>query len=207
MRGTRIVIFAKAPVPGKAKTRLAPALGEAGAAELAHRMLLDSWRQAKAVHVADAELCVDPAPSDDEWQGLLPPGAAPLSSQGKGDLGQRLACAAARVIAGGERVILIGTDCPGLTTRRLTEACRDLESHDAVIHPTFDGGYALLGLRRFAPSIFSGIEWSTASVANATMARIRALGWSLHLGETLRDIDEPADLDAIAPPGEVSRRA
>ena len=197
MRGTRIVIFAKAPVPGKAKTRLAPALGENGAAELAHRMLLDTWRQAKAVHVADAELCVDPDPADDEWEGLLPSDAAPISGQGQGDLGQRLARAAQRVIAGGERIILIGTDCPGLTTRRLTDACRELEGHEAVIHPTFDGGYALLGLNRFDPSIFSGIEWSTASVASATMGRIRALGWSLHLGETLRDIDEPADLEGL----------
>ncbi len=207
MRGTRIVIFAKAPVPGKAKTRLAPALGEAGAAGLAHRMLLDTWRQAKAVHGADAELCVDPDPTDDEWQGLLPVGATPLSSQGPGDLGQRLARAAERVIAGGERVVLIGTDCPGLTTRRLTDACRELEGHEAVIHPTFDGGYALLGLSGFDPSIFSGIEWSSSSVADATIGRIRALGWSLHLGETLLDIDEPADLELMARPGEISRRA
>ena len=197
MRGTRIVIFAKAPVPGKAKTRLAPALGESGAAGLAHRMLLDTWRQAKAVHAANAELCVDPDPADDEWQDLLPVGAAPVSGQGKGDLGQRLARAAERVIAGGERIVLIGTDCPGLTTRRLTDACRELEGHEAVIHPTLDGGYALLGLSRFDPSIFSGIEWSSCSVAGATMDRIRALGWSLHLGDTLRDIDEPADLEGL----------
>jgi hypothetical protein len=65
-----------------------------------------------------------------------------------------------------------------------------------VIHPTFDGGYALLGLKQFHPSLFSGIEWSTASVAAATIARIRALGWSFHLGETLRDIDTPEDLAA-----------
>ena len=207
MRGTRIVIFAKAPVPGKAKTRLAPALGESGAAALAHRMLLDTWHQAKAVHVADAELCLDPDPSNGDWQGLLPMGAAPVSSQGPGDLGQRLARTAERVISGGERILLIGTDCPELTTRRMTDACRELEGHQAVIHPTFDGGYALLGLSRFDPSIFSGIEWSTSSVASATMGRIRALGWSMHLGETLRDIDEPADLETLAAPGELSRRA
>lgn len=197
MRGTRIVIFAKAPVPGKAKTRLAPALGEEGAARLAHRMLLATFRQAKAVHVADVELCLDPGPRDAEWRGLLPAKASRVSDQGEGDLGQRLARAAERVIAGGDRLILIGTDCPGLGTRRLTQACRELEAHDTVIHPTFDGGYALLGLSRFDPSIFSGIEWSTSSVAAGTMGRIRALGWSLHLGETLQDIDEPADLEGV----------
>jgi rSAM/selenodomain-associated transferase 1 len=130
---------------------------------------------------------------------LLPSGAAPISGQGKGDLGQRLASAAERVIAGGERIVLIGTDCPGLTTSRLTDACRELEGHEAVIHPTFDGGYALLGLSRFDPSIFSGIEWSSSSVAGETIGRVRALGWSLHLGETLQDIDEPADLEGLEP--------
>jgi rSAM/selenodomain-associated transferase 1 len=204
MRGTRIVIFAKAPVPGKVKTRLIPALGEDGAATLARRMLRETWREAAAVHVADAELCVDPEPAAEVWRTHLPAGADLLSGQGGGDLGDRLSRAAERVIGAGQSVLLIGTDCPLLTSHRLTEACRELESHGAVIHPTFDGGYALLGLSRFDASIFSGIEWSTASVAAATIGRIRALGWSLHLGETLQDIDEPADLQFI---DALSRRA
>lgn len=197
MRRARIVIFAKAPVAGKVKTRLIPALGEEGAAELALRMLRETWREASEVHVADAELCAEPEPGAEVWQTLLPEGADPVTEQGRGDLGERLSRAAERVIGEGQSILLIGTDCPSLTTRRLTEACRELESHDAVIHPTFDGGYALLGLNRFDPSLFSGIEWSTPSVARATMGRIRALGWSVHLGETLRDIDEPDDLAAL----------
>ena len=159
-------------------------------------MLEDKWREASAVHVADAELCVDPLP--EEWEDLRPPGANRLTAQGEGDLGERLSRAAERVIGEGQSIVLIGTDCPSLTTRRLTEACRELESHDAVIHPTFDGGYALLGLNRFDASIFSGIEWSTSSVATTTVARIKALGWSCHLGATLQDIDEPEDLDALS---------
>jgi len=192
----RIVIFAKAPVPGQAKTRLIPALGAEGAGQLAQRMLLDTWRQANAVLVASAELCVTPEPSHADWRGRLPACAARVTDQGEGDLGERLARAAVRVIEEHEHVILIGTDCPGLTERRLRDACWELESHDAVIHPTFDGGYALLGLRRFDASIFAGIAWSTSSVARETIGRIGALGWSLHLGETLRDIDEPEDLAA-----------
>ena len=65
-----------------------------------------------------------------------------------------------------------------------------------MIHPTLDGGYALLGLRRFDASLFSDIAWSSDSVAAATIAKIEALGWSLLVGETLRDIDEPEDLAA-----------
>jgi glycosyltransferase A (GT-A) superfamily protein (DUF2064 family) len=63
-----------------------------------------------------------------------------------------------------------------------------------VLHPTLDGGYALLGLRRYDRSLFSDIAWSTASVAGTTITRIRQLGWSLHQGTLLHDIDEPADL-------------
>ena len=97
-------------------------------------------------------------------------------------------------VAGGERVLLIGADCPDLTRRRLAAAAAALGGHDAMIHPARDGGYALLGLARFDPSLFSEIAWSTSGVAAATIARIEALGWSLHVGDTLRDIDEPGDL-------------
>jgi glycosyltransferase A (GT-A) superfamily protein (DUF2064 family) len=162
MAPTRIVIFAKAPVPGAAKTRLIPALGQDGAARLAAQMLADTTAVAVAA-----------------------------------DLGERLARAASRVLAAGERVLLIGTDCPALDARRLRTAADTLNAHDAVIHPTHDGGYALLGLRRFNPLLFSEIAWSTASVAEETIARIRTLGWSLHIADTLHDIDEPDDLPEL----------
>ncbi|MDQ4087388.1 MAG: TIGR04282 family arsenosugar biosynthesis glycosyltransferase [Pseudomonadota bacterium] len=191
MSRARIVIFAKAPVPGKVKTRLIPALGEEAAAELARHMLEQTIASAAATALA-FELCGDPDPAS--WFAGAP---VPLSSQGPGDLGERLARAAERVLAAGEAVILIGTDCPALDSTRLSEAVQALERHDAVIHPTFDGGYALLGLRRFHPSIFEAVAWSTPSVAAETLGRIEALGWSVKVGETLRDVDEPADLDAI----------
>ena len=184
---TRIVIFAKAPVPGQVKTRLIPILGPEGAAALARRMLQDTCREALAAQVGTVELCASGA--------IEAPAGVELSQQGEGDLGQRLARAAERAIRNGERAMLIGTDCPALDQARLRRASAELERHDAVIHPTFDGGYALLGLRRFDPSIFNGIEWSTSSVAADTIARISALGWSLHVGETLLDIDEPEDLE------------
>ena len=91
--------------------------------------------------------------------------------------------------------MFVGADCPTLDAGRLRKASMELEAHDAVIHPAFDGGYALLGLRRYHPSLFESIEWSTSTVAAETIARISALGWSLHVGETLLDIDEPEDLE------------
>lgn len=192
---TRIVVFAKAPVPGSVKTRLIPVLGEAGTARLAQRMLADTIDHARATGLATIELCATPHPDDPQWVGHLPAGVQ-LSDQGPGDLGQRLAAAAGRVIEGGERVLLIGTDCPELDAKRMVEAAAQLDRHDAVIYPARDGGYVLLGLVRSDPSLFADIAWSTDAVATTTIARIRALGWSLYVGDTLSDIDEPADLVA-----------
>ena len=196
MKATRIVIFAKAPVPGSVKTRLIPVLGAAGAAQLAQRMLADTIDHALAAGLAIPELCATPDPDDPSWAGHLPAGVR-LSDQGPGDLGQRLAAATRRVIEGGERILLIGTDCPKLDGKRLREAAAQLDDHDAVIHPAFDGGYVLLGLRRTDPSLFDDVAWSTDTVAATTIARIEALGWSLFVGDTLQDIDEPADLAAV----------
>lgn len=188
------MIFAKAPVPGRAKTRLIPALGEIGAARLAHRMLLRTVAEAEGAGLAIPELCATPHPFDPDWAPFLPKAEIRYTDQGEGDLGERLARAAKRIVTLGESVLLIGTDCPQLTARLLRSAAQELESHDAVIHPTLDGGYALLGLRRFDPALFTGIAWSTDKVARTTIGRIKDLGWTVHLGATLRDVDEPADL-------------
>ena len=191
---TRIVIFAKAPVPGHAKTRLIPVLGAEGAAKLAAQMLAATLAQVKGAAPAKFELCVTPNAAEEAWTGHLPRDVA-ISEQGPGDLGMRMAAAAERVLRGGERIILIGTDCPGLDSARLRAMAAALESHDAVMHPAKDGGYVLLGLSRFDPSLFSGIVWSNDTVGTSTRARIETLGWRLLVGETLRDIDEPSDLE------------
>lgn len=197
MNAARIVIFAKAPIPGMAKTRLIPALGEVGAARLAHKFLLATLDEAVAAGVGDPELCVTPPPDDPRWQSFLAKGGTSRTDQGDGDLGERLARAAKRVSLAGENIVLIGTDCPALDRDRLRAAAAALRKFDAIIHPTFDGGYALLGLRSYDPSIFEGIRWSGPVVAADTISRIHALGWTLFVGETLQDIDEPEDLAAM----------
>jgi rSAM/selenodomain-associated transferase 1 len=197
MKRTRIVVFAKAPVPGQAKTRLAPALGQIGAARLAHSMLERTLVEAMAARLAIPELCATPHPFDEDWKPFLPTVHIRYTDQGAGDLGERLARAAKRVIITGENILLIGTDCPALDHSRLRAAAAALGDHDAVIHPTEDGGYALLGLRRFDPSLFEGIAWSGPAVAGDTIDKIQALGWSLWVGDTLRDVDEPSDLELV----------
>ena len=192
--GLRIVVFAKAPLPGQAKTRLIPALGPDAAAALALRMLHETLAQALAAGCASVELCASPAPGSAAWAGVDIAPAVCWTEQGEGDLGVRMARAAQRVLAAGDAVLLIGTDCPALDAARLKLAAAALCSTDAVMAPSADGGYALLGLRRFHPSVFDDIIWSTPSVAAVTRARLAALGWNTQLLAELHDIDEAADL-------------
>ncbi|KAF3996527.1 TIGR04282 family arsenosugar biosynthesis glycosyltransferase [Glaciimonas immobilis] len=194
MKPVRIVIFAKAPQPGVAKTRLIPALGAQGAADLARCMLLRTLHEAVAAGVGPVELCVTPSSAAPIWQTLGVPEAVQWSDQAEGDLGKRLAVAAQRVLENGESVLLIGTDCPELGTACLQQAARDLQRTDTTLFPTFDGGYALLGLNLFHCSLFEGIAWSTNTVAFETRYRIGQLGWTLQNHPMLHDIDEPSDL-------------
>jgi rSAM/selenodomain-associated transferase 1 len=192
MAATRIVILAKAPVAGSAKTRLIPLLGADGAARAAAQMLALTVRHALDADLGMPELCASPAPDHGAWRGHLPAGVL-LSDQGGGDLGARLAAAAARVLAAGERVLLIGTDCPALDAPRLRQAAAALDGHDSVLFPARDGGYVLLGLKRSDPALFRDMPWSSSAVAGLTRRRIAELGWSLFVGDTLADVDEPAD--------------
>lgn len=194
MNPVRIVIFAKAPRAGSVKTRLIPALGEQGAADVARQLFDATLSEALASAVGCVELCVTPAPTDSVWRGMDIPGEVRWSDQGDGDLGERMARAARRVIDGGESVLLVGTDCPELSATHLREAAHALCEVDAAMIPVADGGYILLGLRRFHASLFEGIAWSTESVAFDTLCRIGKLSWSVRSYSMLHDIDEPADL-------------
>lgn len=194
MKPVHIVILAKAPQSGFAKTRLIPALGAQGAADLACRMLIHTLNKALAANIGAVELCVTPAPADPVWQTLALPDMVQWSDQGCGDLGERMARAAQRVTDGGESVVLIGTDCPELSTDHLRQAGNELQRTDASLFPTTDGGYALLGLNRFDSSLFTDMAWSTDTVAFQTLCRLKRLGWKVESHIKLHDIDEPADL-------------
>ena len=186
---TRIIVFAKAP--GMAKTRLIPALGAQGAADIARQMLDTTLAAALAAGIGPVELCVTPEVEDAVWQGIALPTDIEISTQGEGDLGARMARAAARART---PVLLVGTDCVEMSAALLCEAAQALASHDAVIHCTLDGGYALLGFNLFSAELFHDMPWSTDAVASGTLGRIGQLGWSVHVGRMLHDVDEPQDM-------------
>ena len=190
---TCIILFAKFPAQGMAKTRLQPALGIEGAAQMAHKLLLHSIEQAVATGFT-VELCVSPAPTHPCWQALNLPDSLQWSAQADSDLGLRMLTASQQALAHFEHVIVIGTDCPSLTTIRIRQAAQQLETQDSVMIPAFDGGYALFGFKQVAARLFSTIEWSTASVAKVTQQRLAELSWSVALLAPLPDIDEPEDL-------------
>ncbi len=197
---TAIIVFAKAPVAGLAKTRLVPALGPAGAAALAARMLRHALAQAVAADLGPVELCAAPDAGHPALQAAAAEAGAALAGQGGGDLGRRMHRALARHLARHERVLLIGTDAPALDAALLRQAAQALLEHDAVFVPALDGGYALVGQRRADARWFTGMRWSHARVMHDTRERLRQAGVRWHELAPVADIDEPGDL-AHLPPG------
>lgn len=196
LQSIRVIVFAKAPRAGFAKTRLIPALGAGGAAALATRLLLHTLDQALRAGVGEVELCRTPL-TDPLWHSLPLPDGLQVTDQEGGDLGERLARAAHRSLQAGQPCILIGTDCPTLDAPALRDLALKLRSHDAVMSPASDGGYVALGLRRFVPTLFTDMAWSTEVVAHDTLSRLSQAGMSVHQMPVLHDIDEPADLQHL----------
>ncbi|MCO1334371.1 TIGR04282 family arsenosugar biosynthesis glycosyltransferase [Microbulbifer sp. OS29] len=190
----RLIVLAKAPLPGYAKTRLIPALGESGAAELAERLLLQTLTACIEAELGAVELHVAPAPSHSYWQNFSLPEGVTLHGQVDGDLGRRLWRATDIAREAGSRVLLLGTDCPGLTSARLRTAVAELRRWDVVMYPALDGGYTLLGLSCIKRRLFEDIHWSTSEVAAQTLERMSECGLECLELEALADIDEPEDL-------------
>jgi rSAM/selenodomain-associated transferase 1 len=181
-----IIVFAKAPVPGKAKTRLVPALGEWGAARLHERLTRHAVRTALAAGCGRVEIHGTRRHSFFDSLGLS------FRVQRGRDLGERMHHALGR----NPGAILIGTDCPALTAADLRRAARLLcGGYEAVLAPAEDGGYALIALRRVAPEIFRNIAWGTSNVYEETVKRLCGYRWRAL--RTVWDVDRPEDLPRL----------
>lgn len=188
-----LLIVAKAPEPGRTKTRLVPPLTPDEAARLYRAFLLDTL--AIACQVDWEHVCmVAPRGARSALVELAPPGVHVREQRGEG-LGNALRDAFAHHLACGfERVVLIGSDNPTLPARYVNDASMALDRHDLSIGPTSDGGYYLIGMRVPHLGVFDGITWSTSRVYGQTLDRAAAL--SLRVAELPAwfDVDEPADL-------------
>ena len=187
----RLIVFVKAPRPGTVKTRLAEAIGAVAAAG-AYRRLVEELLQ-NLRPLPKVELCYSPDSAGTEIVPWLREGWR-CSKQGAGDLGQRLLAAFERAFAdGANQVVVIGSDCPAVTTEDIGNAWRSLSSHDVVLGPAADGGYWLMGLREPHPEPFNNIPWSTPDVLSVTLKRIRRAELNVQLLRELYDVDTERD--------------
>ncbi|RYU78248.1 TIGR04282 family arsenosugar biosynthesis glycosyltransferase [Hymenobacter persicinus] len=189
-----LLIFARHPELGRVKTRLARTLGDEAALAVYEELL--ALTRAAANGLAPAHKTVwfaEPAltPGPNRWpdceQRLQP----------AGNLGHRMVTAFAQAFASGATAaVIIGTDCPELTTTHLEQAFQQLQTHDVVLGPAEDGGYYLLGMNRLHLLLFANKTWSTDSVLADTVADSQELGLRLALLPKLQDVDTEADLTA-----------
>lgn len=197
----RFVIFIRYPSPGKAKSRLIPALGTHGAALAQHRMTQHTLRVAnEAADARNAQIELHISGDGDATVALYP-GPWRFVAQCDGDLGSRLIAAMHGAFQrGGGPVIILGSDCPQLAAHHLISAIDQLRDSDMVLGQAVDGGYYLIGLNRPIETVFEGIDWSTDRVASQTRSAAQRAGLSLRELPTLADVDEPQDLPNLTPP-------
>ncbi len=188
-----LIVIAKEPRPGKAKTRLIPELGADGAAAVAAACLADTLHAVAEAPAARRVLVLDGAPGD--W---LPDAGYEIVPQREGGLGERLA--GAFEDSGAAPAVLVGMDTPQLTAGLLAEGARRLAEPgcDAVLGPACDGGYWSIGLRTAGADAFEGVPMSADDTCERQRARLRELGWRWSELEQLRDIDTVADARAVA---------
>lgn len=188
-------LLARAPAPGRVKTRLIPALGEEGASNL-QRLLVERTLALPVEGFSECILWLDDGPDLPLETLALKQGWAVLE-QPAGDLGERMRRIAALGLAQSDAVVLIGNDCPLLDGAYLSAARTALQEQDVVLGPAEDGGYVLLGLRRVDPLLFDGLPWGTERVLDLTRDRLLQLGWGLQLLPVLWDVDRPEDLSRL----------
>lgn len=191
----RVIVLARAPLPGRAKTRLIPALGAQGAARLHALLLRRSVATVCGVAGVAVTLQVAPAVGHPLFAQLQRQHGLRLRAQSGGDLGRRMQQALAAALRDSPAAVLVGSDCPGLTAADIRTALDALRGGmDAVLGPALDGGYWLIGLRRPSAALFQGVEWGGARVAAQTRQRMRRLGWRWLELAPRADLDLPADV-------------
>lgn len=191
-----VLVIAKAPVPGRSKTRLAASIGVAPAATLARAMLLDTFEGCRLAFSDVGIVCSegDDVPLLTE---LVGPDAPVILQQGIG-LSGALTTGVRYGLARRGTALLVSSDIPGVPPGSLEAAATLLDDGiDVVLGPGHDGGYWLLGLRGEHPELFAGIVWSTGSVLETTLARCAVLGLEARLLEPWRDIDTDEDISAL----------
>lgn len=186
--------MARQPIAGRVKTRLLPYLSPQQAA-LLHAAMVEHVCTVLCDNAPGvSELWIDGDPQAELFRRCINYGLTEVLVQPDGDLGQRMAHVCRRALAGQAGIILVGSDAPAIDALYLAAARAALEQVDVVIGPALDGGYVLLGMRRFSAGLFEGIHWGEDTVLAETLGILEELGWTYRLLQALPDIDRPEDL-------------
>ncbi|MBA4147657.1 MAG: TIGR04282 family arsenosugar biosynthesis glycosyltransferase [Verrucomicrobia bacterium] len=190
---TKLFIFLKAPRPGQVKTRLAASIG-AEAAQRAYKTMVEHLL-ANLRGLTAVQLRFSPEDAEHELRAWLGRGFE-YRWQGNGNLGERLQKAFQEGFEeGNERVTIIGSDCPYITSEDIEAAFESLKTNDVVLGPANDGGYWLIGLREVQACLFQDIPWSTEAVLETTLKRIVDARLSHQCLRSLSDIDNEKEWD------------
>jgi len=184
-----LIIFIKNPEIGKVKTRLAKTVGDEKALAVYKALMEHTRKIAEALPVNRRLFYSQYINEADNWS----PKKFQKELQIEADLGDKMATAFHTVFKENEKVVIIGSDCASLTPEIVQTAFDKLAEFPFVIGPAMDGGYYLLGMNQFTPSIFSDIEWSTETVCSTTIERINSLNKRYFLLPELSDIDYEED--------------
>ncbi|WP_116125262.1 TIGR04282 family arsenosugar biosynthesis glycosyltransferase [Lewinella sp. IMCC34183] len=191
MQQPALILMVKNPIAGHTKTRLAAEVGDEKALRMYGMLIRHTRDQAVALDGVTRYLHYsDHVDDNDEW----PNDSFIKLVQVGNDLGERMAAAVDHAFVRNQgKVIIIGSDCPGVTTELLRRALDELDTHELVIGPAVDGGYYLMGMRHPHPSLFQYMTWSTQYVLDETLARAQVLGLSVARLPELSDVDHLED--------------
>jgi len=196
-----VIVFARAPLPGRAKTRLVPKLGAWGAARLQARLTERAVQTAIAARCGPVELHGTPRAAHPFFRRLQGRYGIARRGQSGGDLGERMHHALRGALRRHRYALLIGVDAPALRATDVRRALRLLRSgRDVVIAPAEDGGYALIACRRAPRPVFERIDWGGNKVYAQTVQRLERLRWRAL--RTVWDVDRPEDVERLGRRGQ-----
>ena len=191
-----LIIFSRYPEPGKTKTRMIPALGAEGAANLQRRLSEYTLKQARKLRqLREVEIAVYFTGGNANLMSEWLRDDVNYYQQAEGNLGKKMYSAFIDSFAeNNERVVIIGIDCPGVDSNVLNSAFESLQHNDLVLGEAADGGYYLIGLTKSIPELFQNIDWGTDRVLKQTKNIAHQLKLDTHYLTTLSDVDRPEDL-------------
>lgn len=190
-----LIVFTRAPEPGKVKTRLMPVLSPTQCARFHDALIRDMVEKFAGRRDLDLRIAFTPAGSENYFSRF----GVELMEQGCGDLGERMArCLRIALSGGARKAVLVGTDVPHLSPDTVNEAFLKLDKSDLVFGPAEDGGYYLVGVReRFPEGLFENVSWSKPETLVQTMERASSLGASIARVGKYFDVDTPEDLELL----------